>query len=360
MFAFDKYSDLCSKIKDLGDYFTLGPGTYEFELLNDKIALHISNYVDEKEMLHCYNVMNNDIVKQIIVTCSSAEVFNQLIKDSFDYVSKLKQQFISSVGSLKKYIYDAKDMYWNESHSTHYRDTKSLFLREGDKERLLAYIDDFVDIDTKNDYIKFNIPYKSNVLLYGKPGTGKTSTILTIASHMKTNIGLIPISNSLDDAGLINALSGVKKNKCKIVVIEDIDCLFCDRKKHDSERNSLTLSGLLNCMDGLFRADGIIVFLTTNKIEELDEALVRSARIDFKLEYSHANEYQIKQCFDYYFPSQKDSFERFYDKIAAKQYTIADLQCFFFKHRKCDNILQHIKELNEINKDKELANSLYM
>lgn len=340
---FDKYSDIKSNIKSLGVLYKLGLGNHLVKHDGHDVYITVKNFVDDKKMLHSYN-MGSDvyITQQVILTCDDSNVAKSFVDKSIEVVKELKNDFLNSVGTLKKYIYDSKDCYWNDSHSTNYRSVDSLFLKEGEKERILKYIDDFTNPETKTDYIKFNIPYKSNILLYGKPGTGKTTTILTIASHLKTNIGLIPISPSLDDAGLINALSDVKKNDCKIVVIEDIDCLFNDRKKHDSQRNSLTLSGLLNCMDGLFRAEGIIVFLTTNRVEDLDEAMIRSSRIDFRLEYTFADKYQIEQCFNYYFPDQRDMFSKFYDKIQYKEYIIADFQEFFFKYRKCTNIIDHI------------------
>lgn len=358
---FNRYCDVSSTIKTLKHLYILGSGTYTIPYENDVLNVCIKNFIDDKKMLHSYSPGGDVVfVKQVDIECESQETFDKLVEKSEALQKQLKIEYINDKGDLKKYIYDAKDAYWSEAPSTSYRDIGSLFLKEGEKERLFSYIDDFINTDTKADYFRFNIPYKSNILLYGKPGTGKTSTILTVASHLKTNIGLIPITQSLDDSGLITALNGVKKNKCQVVVIEDIDCLFCDRKKHDSERNNITLSGLLNCMDGLFRAEGIIVFLTTNKIDELDEALVRSARIDFKMEYTYANEYQINNCFEYYFPLQKAHFDKFYEKVATKNYTIADFQVFFFKHRKCNNILDHLKDLFEMTKAKENSNSLYM
>jgi SpoVK/Ycf46/Vps4 family AAA+-type ATPase len=114
-------------------------------------------------------------------------------------------------------------------------------------------------------------------------------------------------------------------------------------------------------MDGLFRAEGIIVFMTTNNIQDLDEALVRSSRIDYKLEYTYADEYQIKSCFNYYFPNQIDKFDKFYSKIEFNELSIADLQVFFFKYRKCQNILEHVAEFKTMisNKKKEKEGSLY-
>ena len=62
-----------------------------------------------------------------------------------------------------------------------------------------------------------------------------------------------------------------------------MDCLFeHTRKLHDSAKTRLTLSGLLNCMDGLLRggSDGLIMILTANMTSEINEAMLRTASVD--------------------------------------------------------------------------------
>ena len=89
-------------------------------------------------------------------------------------------------------------------------------------------------------------------MLYGPPGTGKTNTINTIASF-DCDIFVIPISKELTDYGMIDAVSYMDnetaEGKKRIIVIEDIDSIFTDRKKGDDD-NGITLQGLLNCFDG--------------------------------------------------------------------------------------------------------------
>ena len=85
-------------------------------------------------------------------------------------------------------------------------------------------------------------------MLYGPPGTGKTSTINTIASYFDCDVYVIPISKELTDYMLIDAISYLeeKEEKKRIIVIEDIDSIFTDRKKGDDTHNSLSLQALLN------------------------------------------------------------------------------------------------------------------
>ena len=70
-------------------------------------------------------------------------------------------------------------------------------------------------------------------MLYGPPGTGKTSSINTIASYFDCDVYVIPISKELTDYGLIDAISYLeeKEEKKRIIVIEDIDSIFTNRKR---------------------------------------------------------------------------------------------------------------------------------
>lgn len=330
----------------------VGPSPEPLDIKDGDTSLKIKlNYfVDEKIMLFTHDYKCVDFTRQVVLEGDIDKLYiSDLIKRSKKHVEdKIKSLLSEKPNAIKKYIYNSEDSYWDLMNSTIIRSYDSLFLKDGEKEKIFAYVKDFFSEETKKDYEKFNIPYKCNILLYGKPGTGKTSTILTIASYMHMNIGLIPISPKLDDTGLVHAMNSVKKNDCKIIVLEDIDCLFTNRKEHDVEKNCLTLSGMLNCLDGMFRNDGIMVFMTANNVSCIDDAMLRSSRIDYKLYYDYASDSQIKECFDYYFPKQKESYTKFHRRFSCKQITISMLQEFFFKNRKSTNICEVFDELDVI------------
>jgi len=171
-------------------------------------------------------------------------------------------------------------------------------------------------------------------MLYGPPGTGKTSTINTIASHFDCDIFVIPISKELTDYGMIDAVSYMDteatENKKRIIVIEDIDSIFTNRKKGDDD-NGITLQGLLNCFDGFSCVEGTLLFITANKPEVIDNALFRSCRVDHKYELNYADEYQTKCIFERIAPEKdKPLFNKFYKLIRNKEYTTAMLQVFLF------------------------------
>ena len=223
-------------------------------------------------------------------------------------------------------------------------------MKEGQKESLIKNIEEFYDPDTRADYLSHGIPYKSVILLYGPPGTGKTSSINTIASHFDADVYVIPISKELTDYGLIDAISYLeeKEEKKRIIVIEDIDSIFTDRKKGDDE-NGITLQGLLNCFDGFACVEGTLLFITANKPEVIDEALLRSCRVDHRYELDYADEYQSKFIYEKMAPEgDKDSFQKFYKLVKNKKYTTAMLQEFLFPNRKKETIFDVMDDFYKI------------
>ena len=139
----------------------------------------------------------------------------------------------------------------------------------------------------------------------------------------------------MEDIHIIDAITGInnmegRDNKNKIIVMEDIDTIFDKRKDGDTE-NGITLQCLLNMLDGFTCVEGTLLFLTANKPELFDSALLRSGRIDHKVKLDYADKYQIKNMFENYFPEQLDSFDKFYNhirhlKITTRSFTRISIQ----------------------------------
>ena len=353
------------EIERTTEFFILGKGNHTFtdDEQSTTFSITVSNVVEDRKILSRTDY-KFEIIKQVelkVVSTphanSTREVINNLVKKATQFWYDFQEKIHNNNGNIiRKYVYDPDGGgYWDFMSSTEYRSEDSLFLKEGEKAKLIEYVKDFVNPDTKKDYIRYNIPYKSNILLYGVPGSGKTSTCLVVASALKTNIGIIPISRQLDDSKLIHAINNVKKNNCKIIIMEDIDCLFSDRKANDTLKNSLTLSGLLNSLDGLCRNEGIIVFLTTNDLDVIDAAMLRSMRLDYRIEYKYADEYQTKECYKYFRPNDMDNFDKFYNHIRHKNFTIANVQEFLFKHKREKDLVKYVNEMGDIiQQDKSL------
>lgn len=159
-------------------------------------------------------------------------------------------------------------------------------------------------------YKERGIPYSLGILLHGIPGAGKTSTIKAIAhdTHRHIfNLSLRPHTTQkqltnlfFNETVVIQNYDGGKStlkiplNK-RVYVIEDIDCLtdvVTDRRlkeEKETQGDAVTLSYLLNLLDGVLETPGRILIVTSNYPEKLDQAFVRPGRIDVKIEFKRAD-----------------------------------------------------------------------
>ncbi|XP_045802793.1 AAA-ATPase At3g50940-like [Trifolium pratense] len=142
--------------------------------------------------------------------------------------------------------------------------------------------------------------WKRGYLLYGPPGTGKSSLIAAMANYLNYDVYDLDLTAVGDNRRLRELILGMSNRS--ILVIEDIDCTINLQNREDeevvnNEHNKVTLSGLLNAVDGLWsccKEEHIIVF-TTNHKERLDPALLRPGRMDKQIHLSYCNFSAFKQ-----------------------------------------------------------------
>jgi SpoVK/Ycf46/Vps4 family AAA+-type ATPase len=224
------------------------------------------------------------------------------------------------------------------------RELDTVYLNKKDKDSIFNDLKSFFENEKK--YHKFGIPYKRNYLLEGEPGAGKTSLIFALASYFNMSIHIIHLGPKVDDSLFMSSINSLPNNT--ILLLEDIDALFVDRKNNDSNKSMVSFSGILNVLDGIGRKNKLITFMTTNYIDRLDKALIRPGRIDYIMHFDFATEEQINSMFIKYFPNKESDFSKFYRKIEYLKVTTATLQKFFFDNLDCDNIIKKVNVLKRI------------
>jgi SpoVK/Ycf46/Vps4 family AAA+-type ATPase len=189
------------------------------------------------------------------------------------------------------------------------------------------------------------------------------------------------LKNVSSDDQLLKLLSDIEY-KDTILVIEDIDCMddiIRERKnKYDSDlkineeieklkkdmanikenksidnlteiKRELTLSGVLNAIDGVFDNDGRIMIMTTNHPDVLDKALIRPGRIDRKILFDYCTKKQIrgiykmmfnKECNNYYITNNID-----------KVFSPAEVMSLFLRYKNKPE--EAVKNFDKIEKDME-------
>jgi len=166
-------------------------------------------------------------------------------------------------------------------------------------------------------YVSKGISHQRGYLLYGPPGTGKTSFIKAVAGELGFNVAILSVSSwHMDDTRLLTLFANLPPNT--LLLLEDIDAAMpVNRAKMPNDEKfkgmmgPVTLSGILNALDGIVGGDGRIVCMTTNHIERLDPALLRPGRCDKKVLLDNASDAQIERIYLSYFPGEEETATRF-------------------------------------------------
>ncbi|MCU6708640.1 ATP-binding protein [Paenibacillus sp. J5C_2022] len=144
-----------------------------------------------------------------------------------------------------------------------------VFMEDSLKTHIYRSVDEFFSKDGAF-FRQYGIPYKRGILLYGKPGNGKTTLVKSIATTVKAPIAYWQITEYTSSDSIKEVFAAAMKMAPMVLVIEDIDSM------PESCR-----SYFLNTLDGASSKEGIFLIGTTNYPERIDPALMnRAGRFD--------------------------------------------------------------------------------
>ena len=258
----------------------------------------------------------------------------------FDILNESRQAALQS-NEGKTIVYTSIGPEWRQfGYPRKHRPLSSVILDQGISEAILSDCNEF--ITNSQWYTDRGIPYRRGYLFHGPPGCGKSSYIMALAGELEYNICLLNLSErGLSDDRLNHLLSTAPQQS--IVLLEDVDAAFVSREdaKHAKTAyeglSRLTLSGLLNALDGVASAEGRIVIMTTNYLERLDPALIRPGRVDMKQLVDYATEYQLQQMYSRFYPESSLEKSRLFARriieSAPRPVSLAEVQGHFMLHK---------------------------
>lgn len=189
---------------------------------------------------------------------------------------------------------------WDNTYPLHARPLSSVILKEGQLERIVSDIQSFYD---ETDYYRDRgLPHHRGYLFYGPPGTGKTSVATALASHFKKDVCVLSLNDMKEDATLTRLFASIPANS--MLLLEDIDTVAVTHKRESTEeglQKRVSLGGILNSLDGIATPRGLVTIMTTNKPAVLDDALVRTGRIDFSEEIGFLDNDQLHRLFQLFY-----------------------------------------------------------
>ncbi|KAH7027878.1 BCS1 N terminal-domain-containing protein [Microdochium trichocladiopsis] len=314
---------------------------------------------------------------------------------------------------------------WQRCMARASRPFSTVILNEKTKQDLIDDVTDYLNPATQRWYANRGIPYRRGYLLWGPPGTGKSSLSLALAGFFKMRIYIVSLSSVSATEENLATLFAELPRRC-VVLLEDIDSAGlthtreqqgvpqpAEAEKSDKDdmvpgqlttgtgptNNStgrLSLSGLLNILDGVASQEGRVLIMTTNHLEKLDKALIRPGRVDMTVEFGLADRGMIAAIFRAIFAplegddgpapldhlgldaSGKQAYldkkqvekqekeqlvdelaDKFSEKVPAFEFSPAELQGFLMRHKRdaraaIDNVEEFIEQTRKDRKEKEL------
>jgi len=248
------------------------------------------------------NDMERDII-DITILGRSHSFFDKL----FDEINKDESR--KDVVEVKQFV----DDYWQDCEDQRKRDINTVHINKKSKEKIINHIENF--IKRENWYLKNGLSYQTGILLYGLPGSGKTSLIKALSSKYNKPLYILGANNL---HYIEKAIVRLPENS--ILLIEDIDS---DSATHSRDNpkpvknmkptskqipidfSISSISSILNSIDGIISNHGRILIATTNYKNKLDEALLRDGRFDLKIKLGNVDIDILKGFFKQYYSGFK-------------------------------------------------------
>jgi hypothetical protein len=225
-----------------------------------------------------------------------------------DLVQEIKDARRKQGPTIDVYLFRGR---WRVACRKPKRSIDSVVLPEAQKAALVRDVREF--IDSRDWYTEHGVPYRRGYLFEGPPGNGKTSLALALASHFSRPVYALNLGSIANDDQLIEAVADVPEHG--VLLLEDIDAAKASAARatepvalvpgqpQPNEKREISLSALLNVIDGVFSRDGRILIMTTNHPEKVDPALIRPGRADRREVIGPLGAKEIKVMCDRFFGS---------------------------------------------------------
>jgi mitochondrial chaperone BCS1 len=284
---------------------------------------------------------NNTMFTITVTLFSRRRQLVEELVDEFCYKYDMEKQ--------RLYRFGESGSYWVAHNPIRKRALKTVVVSPKLKRGIIKDIEEFRA--NRQWYYDRGFSYKKTFVLHGDPGGGKTSLIKAIAAHFGMHVGVINLAD-MTDSRLAQAFMTVPPNT--IVLIEDFDSadavkarhaltqsLKLKKQKADGEENvdaddskprwvepdGLTLSGVLNALDGVVELDNVMIFMTTNVLQDIDPAVIRKGRVDKIYEVPALTHPEVVEYIELMFPSAIVGGDvRFAELMGC------DLQAAYFEH----------------------------
>lgn len=287
------------------------------------------------------SIVHNDETIQLTCVGRSTQPIKDLLMECREqYLTMRRANTVVRRPATKEHRNRGRTV-WNTVAKRPSRPLDTVVLDNMQKESLLADINEYLHPSSPRWYANRGIPYRRGYLFAGPPGTGKSSLAWAVAGVFgleiycislveptltEEDLGIlfanlprrcVVLLEDIDSAGLVKRQSleeeaaAKSENEVKAEVektgaaigaeiakaIKSASTNIKSKTNNNNNNEGISLSGLLNAIDGVASHEGRVLVMTTNFPEKLDDALIRPGRIDMRINFTLATRYQIYELF---------------------------------------------------------------
>ena len=259
---------------------------------------------------HLITFEGHFILVQREVVGEPSQQMEKITLTTFGRSQKIIRKFLDEITPDKNYakkitkIQKWDKTYWSFFCEQPARSFDTVYLSLEAKEQIVNAVTNF---EKNKEWNRVRgIPDRLTFLFEGPSGTGKTSATTALCQYLGRELFILSLRCTEDQ--LSNAIATAPAN-C-IISIEDVDTYTISQKrtkkvdKNDKNNDKqVSLSGLLNALDGALASNDRIIVLTTNHLEKLDEALIRKGRVDEIVHIGYCTLNQFRLMLDSFYPN---------------------------------------------------------
>lgn len=259
----------------------------------DEKALSRDKFIDKPFIVKLDKGTFMYVDGQYSIDTGHAQLVIYIFGKKYQYYNRVLKKYMSKCESTNSMLYtitasnndgDPRSSYWTcTGTSLPSRSMDTLYFNKGIKETILNHIQKW--LNNEETYLSRGLMFKTGILVYGAPGTGKSSLAVALANYLKCGLIMIDMSTfgNLNISEVTQAI--VADHTRYVVLLDEIDIVFTSRDNEEATDKQISnTSKLLSFLDSSSSPNNVVFIATTNYIDRLDNALLRKGRFDLTIE----------------------------------------------------------------------------